>query len=131
GEARHVDGEGGGVAGHAARRIGDDHGELGATVCGRRRRRGVGHRRRPADGHAVLLPLIVERGGTGGGHREGRGLAGGDGLAGRLGGDGGGHGRGVDGEGGGGAGHTARRIGDDHGELGATVRGGCRWRGVV
>src|SRR5439155_15221385 len=99
-------------------------------VRGRRRWRGVGRRRRPADGAAVLLPLIVERGGAGGGHGEGRGLAGGDGLAGGLGRDGGRHGRGVHGEGGGVAGHAARRIGDDHGELGATVCGRCRWRGV-
>src|SRR5207302_1068549 len=114
------------AAGHTARGVAHDDGELRASIRTGRRGGRVARRGGPADGCAILLPLIVERSGTRRGDREGGCLACGHSLARRLSGDRGRHRRWVDGEGGGIAGNRARGVADDDSELRASIRTGRR-----
>src|SRR5205807_3784385 len=79
--------ERGGVAGHAARGVADDDGELVAVVGSGGGGCGVAGGGGCADRRAVLLPLIAQGCRARGGDREGRRLTGAHRLTRRLGGD--------------------------------------------
>src|SRR5207245_4523469 len=59
-----IDGERGGVAGHAACAIADYNSELRPVIRRGRGWRCVARRGRPADGRPILPPLIAERSGA-------------------------------------------------------------------
>src|SRR5207302_10646846 len=79
---RWVDGESGGIAGNRARGVAHGHSELRASIRTGRRGGRVARRGGPADGCAILLPLVAERSGTRRRYREGGRLSGGDGQIG-------------------------------------------------
>src|SRR5881275_1017749 len=127
-DRRGIHRESGGVAGHAARGVADDNGELGAAVGSGSGGCGVAGGGGCADRRAVLLPLIAQGCRARGRDREGRRLTGGHHLTRRLCRDRGSDRRGIHRESGGVAGHAARGVADDNGELGAVVGsggGGC------
>src|SRR5437762_1973085 len=123
--------EAGGVAGHAARGVADDDGELVAVVGSGGGGCGVAGGGGAADRRAVLLPLIAQGCRARGRDREGRRLTGGHRLTRRLGRDRGSDRRGIHRERGGVAGHAAHGVADDDGELGAAVRSHGGGRGVA
>src|SRR5437762_2131682 len=121
-------GEAGGVAGHAARGVADDDGELVAVVGSGGGGCGVAGGGGAADRRAVLLPLIAQGCRPRGRDREGRRLTGAHRLTRRLGRDRGSDQRGIHRESGGVAGHAASGLFGSDGELVAVVGsggGGC------
>src|SRR5205807_3971684 len=72
-DRRGIHRESGGVAGHAARGVADDNGELGAAVGSGSGGCGVAGGGGCADRRAVLLPLIAQGCRARGRDREGRG----------------------------------------------------------
>ena len=70
-----IDRKRGGVACHAPRGVADHHNELRAVIGRSRRGGSVASRSRPADGRAILLPLVTQRCCACGHHRERGGLS--------------------------------------------------------
>ena len=126
-----ADGQTRGVAGDGGHGVGDHHAEGRAIVTGNGRRRGVRGRSRAADVGIVFLPLIAERRGSRGHHRESRGLPHRHGLVRGLGGDARRHGRGIHGQRGGIAHRAASGVGGHHAEGRAVIAGNRGRRGVA